>query len=261
MSTRVPATGGTRCWEPAPARADMREDEVHVWGADLDRPAWPLAQLARGLSPDELVRADSFVFPRDRRRFIAARGMLRWLLCGYFDCEPRALALRDGRNGKPELATPSGSPPVQFNYSRSQGGALYAVTRGRQVGVDLEALRPVPDAEQIARRWFSPRERAALTRLPDEQRDKAFLRAWTSKEAYTKAVGVGIASGLDRIEVALALDQPPELRAIDGDPVAAAGWSMPEPPPVPGYAAAVVVEAHSYSLRCWSLVPRSRHPM
>ena len=261
MSTRLPATEATRCWEPAPARAALREDEVHLWRADLDRPAWPLAQLARGLSPDELVRADSFVFPRDRRRFVAARGMLRWLLCGYLDCEPRVLALRDGPNGKPELATPSGSPPVQFNYSRSQGGALYAVTRGRQVGVDLEALRPVPEAEQIAKRWFSPRERAALAAIPDAQRDEAFLRAWTSKEAYAKAVGIGIASGLERIEVALAPSKPPKLRAIDGDPGEAARWSMPEPPPTPCYAAALVLEAPGCLLRCWSLLPRLGHPL
>ena len=117
-------------------------------------------------------------------------------------------------------------------------------------------LRPVPEAERIAKRWFSPRERAALAVIPDEQRVRAFMRAWTSKEAYAKAVGSGIASGLERIEVALDLDRAAGLRAIDGDPVAAARWSRPELPPTSGYAAALVVEAHSCLLRCWSLLPR-----
>lgn len=257
MSTRVPATDATRRREPAPARAALREDDVHVWRVDLDHPARPLAQLSRDLSPDELMRADSFVFPRDRRRFIAARGMLRWLLCGYLDREPGTLALRAGPNGKPELTTPSGRPPIRFNYSRSQRSALYALTRGRRIGVDLETLRPIPEAEQITKRWFSPREQAALAAIPAEERERAFLRAWTSKEAYAKAVGIGIANGLELIEVEVAVNEPPALHAIAGVPGEAARWSILQPPPGPGCVATLVVEGHGCSLRSYSFLPRA----
>ncbi len=255
----APAVDSTRGDGPALARLALGDDDVHVWRADLDRPARPLAQLARGLSADECLRADALVFPRDRRRFIAARGMLRLLLAAYLDCEPGAVALRVGRNGKPELGLDSGDPPIRFNYSRSQGGAVYAVTRGRRVGVDLEALRPIPEAEQIAKRWFSAREREALAAMPPQQREGAFLRCWTSKEAYAKAVGDGLSRGLERIEVSLSASEPPALRAIDGDPVEAAGWSLWLPPSTGGYAAALVVEAHGSSPDCWSLWPRFGH--
>lgn len=250
MSAPAPAVDATRRDRPAQTGLALGDDDVHVWRAGLDRPAWPLAQLARGLSADERLRADAFVFLRDQWRFIAARGMLRLLLAAYLDCEPGAVALRVGRNGKPELALDSGDPPVRFNYSRSQGGAVYAVTRGRRVGVDLEALRPIPEAEQIAKRWFSAREREALAAMPPEQREGAFLRCWTSKEAYAKAVGDGLSRGLERIEVSLTASEPPTLRAIDGDPVEAAGWSLWLPPPTRGYVAALAVEAHGYLLDC-----------
>ena len=233
-------------WRPPPAAPALGGGGVHVWEADLDRPARPLAQLARTLSLEERSRAGTFAFPRDRRRFIAARGMLRFVLAGYLDCEPGAVALRAGVNHKPELA--SGDQLLRFNHSRSQDRALYAVSRGRRVGVDLEALRPIPEAEQIAQRWFSPREQAALAAVPSEQRAGAFLRGWTGKEAYVKAVGAGLAGGLERVEVELAEPGPLRLRAIDGDPAGAAGWSLRALPGIPGFVAALVVEAPGGSL-------------
>lgn len=240
-----------RPWLASAATA-LHENEVHVYRADLDRPDRLLPHLARSLSPDELQRADAFVFPPDRERFIVARGVLRGLLAGYLDCEPAALSLHDGPYGKPELPTSSGQPPLQFNYSRSQHCALYAVTRAGRIGVDLEALRSVPEAEEIARQCFSAREQATLGAVPTEQRNTAFLRAWTRKEAYAKAVGLGLARRLEGIEVTLAINEPPALRAIDGDPVEAARWSLQEPPPTPGYVAALAVETQGHSLRCWS---------
>ncbi len=255
MSALGPATAATRRDRPTQTGLGLGDDDVHVWRADLDRPARPLAQLTWWLSADERLRAEGFVFLRDRRRFIVARGMLRLLLAAYLNCEPEAISLRSGHNGKPELALDSGHPPVRFNHSRSQGGAVYAVTRGRRVGVDLEALRPIPDAEQIAERWFSPREQAALAALPSELRNAAFLRGWTSKEAYAKAIGEGLAADLDRIEVELASTEPPALRAIDDDPAEAARWSLQALPTSPGYVAALVVEVHGYRLDCRSPLP------
>lgn len=193
------------------------------------------------------------MFAADQRRFLAARGVLRMLLGHYLDRAPESIGFGYGPNGKPELERPGGNPPVCFNYSHSQGLALYAVTREGRIGVDLEALRPLPDAEQMARLCCSFREQLALAAVPADRRAEAFLGAWTIKEAYVKATGDGLAGRLDRIEVALTSGGVPEFHAADGDPDTAARWSVRLLSPAAGHVAACAVERHGYRLRCWSL--------
>lgn len=258
MSRPIPTAGAPATWQRAAARPRLGNGEVQVWRADLDRPAWPLPRLAATLAPDERRRAGRFIRARDQRRFVAARGLLRMLLAGYLGTAAETLALRDGRNRKPELGGPPAGPPMRFNYSRSQGRAVYGFTRGRRIGVDLEALRPVPEAEGIAQRWFTRREHSELLAVPAARRDEAFLRGWTRKEAYVKAVGDGLAHDVARIDVSLEEANLPALRAVDGDPDAAAGWSLPALPPIDGYLTALVVEGHDHRVVCWSLDPGDR---
>ncbi len=221
--------------------------EVHTWLADLDHPPWPIAYLARSLSPDELRRTESFVFRQDQRRFIAARGLLRWLLAGYLDGEPGLLRLRYGNWGKPELATPSADPPLRFNCSRSHGLALYALTRGRRIGVDLEAIRDIPEADDIARQWFSPQEQATWKAAPPGQRPRTFLRVWTGKEAYAKAIGCGLSDDPQDLAPALA-DTGPPGHLDDDRAESAVTWSVTELHPAEGYVGALVVEGGEYQL-------------
>ncbi|HVL97834.1 MAG TPA: 4'-phosphopantetheinyl transferase superfamily protein [Egibacteraceae bacterium] len=252
MSPRVARADG---WVRRGGAAGLAlvDGDVHVWLADLDQPAWPLLRLADTLSPDERERAERLRFPRDQRRFTVARGVLRTLLAGYVHHEPAAVRLRYGPRGKPELATPSGGPPIRFNSSRSQGHALYAFARGRRVGVDLEALRAVPEAAAIAERWLPVRERDAVLATPPDRRDEAFLRSWTCTEAYVKALGVGLVDDLEDIGAPLTVATLPTRRVAGGDVGGSAGWSLEALPPVDGYVAALVVEAEDHRLRCWVL--------
>ena len=182
---------------------------------------------------------------------------MRLLLAGYVDVAPDAITFRYGPNGKPELAVEtsgdpraSGHPRVEFNASRSRGLALCAFARGRRVGVDLEALRRLPEAEGVADRCFSRRERSELAALSHGDLEGAVLRGWTRKEAYAKAVGDGLTRPLDGIEVSVSPTEPPALRAIHGDPLTARRWSLVTLSPDAGYVAALVVEGHDYELTC-----------
>jgi 4'-phosphopantetheinyl transferase len=129
--------------------------------------------------------------------------------------------------------------------------ALYAVTRAREVGIDVELIRSDLKIEQIAERFFSHHEIATLRALPTELRQSAFFRCWTRKEAYIKATGKGLSLPLDQFEVSLTPGEPAALLSTQPDPNEAQRWSLRELTPAPGYAAALAVEGHGWCLACW----------
>jgi 4'-phosphopantetheinyl transferase len=173
-----------------------------VWSANLRREAAPFEAL---LSQDELARADSFYFCRDRRRFVVGRGIVRVLLGGYLDRDPVSLVFSYGEHGRPAL------DGVAFNVSHSAEHAVIAISDRGDVGIDIEELRPEPAEEQVAERFFSPLEVSKLRRLPREEQPRAFLNCWTRKEAFIKALGDGLSLALDSFDVTLEPDEEPAL--------------------------------------------------
>ena len=157
---------------------------VELWRIDLDGLAPGADRL---LSDAELARAARHTRPLDRDRFVAGRAALRLVLARYGSEAPAGLALQVTPQGKPFLP---GGPP--FSLSRSGGVALLGVGRDRELGVDLERVREIPEAAGIAARLFGERERAAW-RAAGGDRGEAFLRIWTRKEALLKALGLGLA--------------------------------------------------------------------
>ena len=247
----APTISAPSAWRSPPEALHLGGAEVHVWQAGLDRPPAQVHTLLHTLSTDERARAERFHFRRDREHFIVARGLLRAILGRYLNREPGRLQFRYSPYGKPALAQDSGGTGLCFNVSHSHGLALYAVTRGREVGVDVEHIRPTPHLEQIAERFFSHREVSALLSLPQDLRAVAFFLCWTRKEAYIKAKGEGLSLPLDRFDVSLIPGEPAALLGTRGDPREAYRWSLRELTPAPGYAAALAVEGHGWRLACW----------
>lgn len=214
---------------------------IHVWRACLDQAGDRLHPLAQLLSADERERASRFRFRRDSDRFVATRGILRVLLGRYVPLPPDQLVLSYGPSGKPCLSSPElGS--LQFNLSHSQGLALYAFARDRNIGIDVEALRAVPDADRIAERFFSALEQAEYRSLPPHQKQRAFFHCWTQKEAFIKAVGEGLSLPLDRFDVSVAPDKPARLLRVAGDPEIAGHWVMESVNAAPGFLGALACE-------------------
>jgi 4'-phosphopantetheinyl transferase len=140
---------------------------------------------------------------------------------------------------------------LRFNVSHSEKLALFAFLNGREVGVDLEFLRPMPDGDAVSERFFSSWERAAFREMPEAQKTEAFFRCWTRKEAFINAIGQGLSHPLDRFDVSLAPGESARLLAIDGDSEAANRWLLRELSPAPGYLGALAVDGRGWELICW----------
>jgi 4'-phosphopantetheinyl transferase len=226
-------------------------DEVHVWRATLDQTPSQIQSFRHKLAADERARAERFHFERDRGHFIVARGVLRAILGGYLKRAPEGLSFCYSSHGKPALAGKSGGDAIRFNVSHSHGIALYAVTCGREVGVDLERIRFNLAVAEIAERFFSRREVAMLRTLSTEAQREAFFRCWTRKEACLKARGEGLSLPLDQVDVSLAPGEPDAVSGTQPDPSEASRWSLQELTPAPGYVAALAVEGQGWRLACW----------
>ncbi len=169
----------------------------------------------------------------------------------YLDLAPEDIQFSYAPQNKPALIDTRQNNNLQFNLSHSQNQALYAFACHREVGVDIEQIRAMSDAEGVARRFFSAREYAVFQALPPQQRDEGFFNCWTRKEAYIKALGDGLSHPLGTFDVSLWPGEPAALLAVRGDPGEVSRWSMRALTPVPGYVAALVVEAHDWTLKCW----------
>ncbi len=224
--------------------ADPTRRGVHVWSAALDLDDVQITALAALLDAEESARARRFHFERDRRRFTAARGILRTLLGRYLGVSPTSgLVFGYSGRGKPAVSIPglAGNDRVCFNVSHSDGRALFAFARGVEVGIDLEAgARLGDDWPLLARRIFSVREQAELSTVAPERRRAAFLNGWTRKEAYLKATAQGIVDGLASIEVTLDPAQPPALLNVP-DGQNARDWALYDLRTDERFAAALVV--------------------
>lgn len=239
-------------WKMPPELLVARHDEVHVWRAFLNiAPAW-VQNLSWILSIDERKRADQFRFQKDRQDFIVARALLRMILGRYLRKRPDQVRFEYGSYGKPFLAG-EGDKELSFNLSHSQGLVLYAITRGRQIGVDVECVRDNRDTEAIARRFFSPQEIAAIESLPEPIRQRAFFACWTRKEAYLKARGDGLSVAMDSFSVSVSPGEPALLLNAQNDTQESSRWSLADLDPDSRYVGALAVEGCHWRLNCWQL--------
>jgi 4'-phosphopantetheinyl transferase len=211
-------------------------DELCVWHASLDVEPGTERRFVALLSPDEHARVARLRFDRDRRRFIAARGILRSILGDRLGAPPSEIRFAHGVHGKPRLADPDAARTIHFSVSHSADNAMFAVA-SCEVGVDIEVLRPLPDASAIAARYFAPRERAALSALPEQHRATAFMQCWTRKEAYIKGLGEGLSHPIDQFEVTAPPGSPPRLVVADAE--GTTSWRLADVSRLPVYAAAV----------------------
>jgi 4'-phosphopantetheinyl transferase len=167
------------------------------------------------LDDAERDRAERFHFGRDRLRFVLRRAYLRRILAGYLEIEPSAVRIHVSSLGRPRLDPRC---DLEFSTSHSEGMAVVAVARGRQVGVDIERFRDVDDALGLASGLFSEPEIDLLRSTPLPARSRVFLGLWTRKEATAKALGIGLAIPLDGFAVlatgADGLGRPHDSRGV-----------------------------------------------
>lgn len=177
----------------------LHEREVHIWLVKLDESISAEAESA--LSPDEKARAQRFHFEKHCRRYMAARYALRRILSYYIPYQPAAIQFEYGSHGKPHLAETQNQQALQFNVSHSKDIAVYALTRQAEIGIDVETINPKRNTIGIAKRYFSPAEIVQLEKLPASEQAYAFFQIWCQKEAFIKALGLGLAFPLKDFSV------------------------------------------------------------
>ncbi len=179
-------------WSAPTEFSPLSAGEAHIWCTSLDQPLSTYFELKSFLSVDEQVKAARFRNEQSRRQYVLGRGLLRKLLSGYLREHPTEITFVYGDHGKPVLFHPVKREDVRFNISHSGELVLLGFAHGSDIGVDVEQMRPVPEADVIAERFFSPSEAAAVAAADSNKRD-VFFETWTRKEAALKCSGVGIA--------------------------------------------------------------------
>jgi 4'-phosphopantetheinyl transferase len=188
----------------------LQDRAISLWLCRLDRDPAEVATLARWLSASEHQRAARFGTDLLRERWIVGRATLRQLLGDALGVDPAAVPLRRGRRGRPEIAA---SQAPDFNVSHTREIALiaigHALSPASRIGADIERTDRAVNADGLARKFLSERERAGLAPLDADARRLRFLRLWTCKEAMSKATGDALSAPFRDIEVAL--DDGPQL--------------------------------------------------
>ena len=230
--------------------SQLSNNDVHIWTMPAKASDAVVAQFRRVLSEDEAKRAARFRFSHLRDSFVITHGVLRHLLARYLSLDPARIFFHYGDKGKPGIAS---ADKPQFNLTHSGGMAAVAFTTDCQLGIDAEHIRPVEEMQQIANRYFASDEAAELMLIPENEREAAFFRCWTRKEAYIKAIGDGLSCPLDSFQVTLLPNVPPRLIHIEGDRAAAEMWSLHDLSLAPDYAAALAYRDRDRSLSIFAL--------
>lgn len=201
------------------------------------------------MSARERERAARFATEELRHRYVVTQGVARQILSQCTGIAPEAITYALSENGKPRLANETATD-LEFNLTHSADLMLMAVTRGGPVGVDVERIRPMDDGLSIAKRFFSDHEATWLKSLSAEERDPAFFRLWTRKEALLKATGDGITGGLAEVEVVAPDNTFSPLVTFKSKASGATTWHLTELEPARGFIGALATSVKPRNLTC-----------
>lgn len=243
----------------------MKRDSVQVWRIPLQASSEVMETYYACLSLDERSRADRFRFSDDRRRFIVARGVLRHLLGQSISCSPTQISFCYGQYGKPSIepvgsnsqtsakstnkrristqsTSSSGAKEncdFHFNISHSGELALCALGYERKVGIDVEKLKEIKRLESMMDRCLSSQEQKQVKSYKNPL--EAFLTCWTCKEAYLKAIGLGLSQSMTTVEVDIEA-----LQLVRVPKECEEGWKLRSIAAPKGYIATLAVAGDTY---------------
>jgi 4'-phosphopantetheinyl transferase len=226
---------------------------AHVWRAGIAPDSSALSEMVSVLAADERSRAERFHFDHHRERYIAARATLRRLLGAYAHVAPEEIVFRYGERGKPAVEAPAAAAEIDFNVSHRGDFALYVFCRGRELGIDIEFVRDVPQALAIGRKHFTPEESRLLVAADAEGKIlSSFFRLWTRKEAVIKAVGTGLAMPLTEFDVSSAAADGAAWHSVQIPARPNTVWSVRDLFPLDGYRGALCLSGTPLEIEFWT---------
>ncbi len=216
---------GAEWYEQSVQRSHPLANEVHLYSLEFAPWLQLIPQLSEWLSQDEQGRAARLRFADARDRFILSHAYTRSVLACYLGVHPQEVQFKTSSTGKPWIAN-EGWADLGFNLSHCKTYVVVAVAPTLLVGVDIEEQRPQVDALGIAKRYFTQKEADLLHALPATDTERSFLQLWTCKEAFVKAIGLGLSYSLNRFRIDGLLDENPEFADIEPEYGSAADWSL-----------------------------------
>jgi 4'-phosphopantetheinyl transferase len=236
-------------------------NEIHLWVCDYQAicDAALLNEYRAMLSIEEVEQEWRFYFPRDRRRYLVTRALVRTVLSRYADLLPKEWIVSVNPFGRPEIANRRQcSRRLSFNVSHTHSLIVVGVADGRGLGVDVENIVDRDVSINLANQFFSSDEVGSLVNLPSARQKDRFFEYWTFKEAYIKARGMGLSIPLNKFSFDCSRDRVVRI-AIDpdlgDDPNR---WELWQFRPSPEYLIAVCAER--VSLGCPAMLIRNIVP-
>jgi len=235
-------------------------DEVHVWFSNPDTATDPLQleRYATLLSSDERERHKRFHFDADRTRYLASHALVRTVLSEYTGTDPAAWRFSTNEHGRPEIDRPKGLPPLRFNLTHTKGLCACVVTLGLDCGIDAENLSRTHDLKNIAERMFAAAELTALPGYDDDTYQHNFFYYWTLREAYCKALGVGLAGSTKDYYFEIGDNDKAEIHFSQEPGDKAGDWQFALLQPDAAHVTAVAVHRADLSDRkivTWTITP------
>lgn len=197
-------------WGMPQKNLSINTEEIHIYRTNLNCMVDKLQSFYSTLSDDECRRADQYKFEKDRLNFVVARGILREIIGHYLTIKPEDIVFSYTSFGKPYLANNT----LNFNLSHAGSLIVYILAKSKQVGIDIENIRPIPEFLDIAKEFFSMQENIDLNSISKDKQLKAFFSCWTRKEAFIKAIGNGLSFPLNQFSVTLLSQDLPKLTII-----------------------------------------------
>ncbi len=197
-------------WLKPDSSLKLKENTVHIWLNYLNIHEARLKHLYPLLSTEEKERSERFKFYKHRKRFIASHGFTRSVLENYIDTPASEIIFKSNDKGKPALDKRTHNTNIHFNLSHSNNIALLAIVANHEIGIDVEYLDRKNDWKGIIKRFYTADEQAGILELPEDQQQNAFFQMWTRKEAYMKALGLGLYLSPNKFS----LTTPPEKPAL-----------------------------------------------
>ncbi len=242
-------------WKSPPEKLTLEKDEIHVWLVSIN--SEDVAGFEHIISDDERARAMRFHFPQHKMEYVFSRIYLRTILSKYAAISPHLIRFNYTDYGKPAIANRTNSN-LKFNFSHSNGFALYAVTLDNEIGIDLELIQQSDIDDEIAVKSLTSNELARFTELPARERIEFFYKCWTRKEAYSKALGKGLIYDPNKIETLHSFDKPIFESKYNKVFSKTFDSFFIDLPAITGFAAGLAVEGREKTnLKCWSISSRT----
>lgn len=234
-------------WLSPPDPIQLPDSAVHIWRAIVPKEDIIDERYLSTLSLDEKERAKRFLKLEDTSRYIWHHATLRQVISRYLNLQPQEIMFHNSPLGKPALNETLHRDKLTFNMSHSGDIMLIALTSERQIGIDVELIRSIPDMSRMVDLYFTRSERSWYSALPESEKILAFFSAWTRKEAFLKAIGEGLQYPPEQVEVSMDPDAvTPSLDLLDKSQPTSE-YRLLSFQPMEGYLAALAAEGKNWS--------------